>query len=140
MTTDLRNSLKEKGLKVTPQRLAVLEAIHVLNNHPPAEKIIGYIRQNHPNISTATVYKVLDAFVSGGLVKRVKTDQDVMRYDAITASHHHLYCTDSDDILDYTDEELTRLLRSYFERHRIPGFVIEELKLQITGRFDKSLP
>ena len=61
--TEIRNKLIEKGLKVTPQRIAILEAIIKLNNHPTAENIIDYIRNNHPNIATATVYKVLDALV-----------------------------------------------------------------------------
>ncbi len=127
--------LMEKKLKVTPQRMAILEAIFNLNNHPSADQIIEYIRNNYPNISTATVYKVLDAFVSCGLVKRVKTERDIMRYDALTESHHHIYCTDSDCIEDYKDEKLNQILKAYFEDHQIPGFDIEDLKLHIVGKF-----
>lgn len=126
--------LVEKGLKVTPQRIAILGAIIKLDNHPTAENIIDYIRKNHPNISTATVYKVLDAFVSCGLIKRVKTEKDFMRYDARTESHHHLYYSDSDKIEDYMDEELNHILEDYFEMKNIPGFKIEDLKLQIIGK------
>ena len=43
--TEIRNKLIEKGLKVTPQRIAILEAIIKLNNHPTAENIIDYIRK-----------------------------------------------------------------------------------------------
>ena len=68
-----------------------LEAIVKLNNHPTAENVIDYIRKNHPNIATATVYKVLDALVENGLIKKVKTDKDIMRYDAFLVKHHHLY-------------------------------------------------
>ena len=75
---DFSNKLIEKKLKVTPQRIAILEAIFTLNNHPTAENIIDYIRKNHPNIATATVYKVLDTFVSNGLITRVKTERDIM--------------------------------------------------------------
>ena len=71
---EYRNKLKEKGLKVTPQRMAVLEALYSLKNHPAAENIVDYIRKNHPNIATATVYKVLEAFISSGLIKRVETE------------------------------------------------------------------
>ena len=59
----------ESGLKVTPQRVAILEAIITLNNHPTAENIIDFIRKNHPNIATATVYKVLDILVENSLIK-----------------------------------------------------------------------
>jgi Fur family transcriptional regulator, peroxide stress response regulator len=124
-------------LKVTPQRIAILEAIIKLNNHPTVENIIEYIRKNHPNISVATVYKVLEALVVNGLIKKVKTEKDIMRYDAIMDSHHHIYCSDSDRIEDYFDNELNDLLETYFKNKNIPDFNIEDIKLQIIGRYIK---
>lgn len=135
---EFSNKLIEKGLKVTPQRIAILEAIIKLNNHPTAENIIDYIRKTHPNIATATVYKVLDALVSNGLIKKVKTERDIMRYDSIMESHHHLYCSESDRIEDYNDAELNKMLEKYFERKGIPDFKIEDIKLQIIGKFTKA--
>ena len=132
--TDFRNRLVDKGLKVTPQRISVLEAIYKLGNHPTAENIMEYIRKNHPNISTATIYKVLDAFVACGLINRVVTEKNIMRYDAIMEKHHHLYFSDSDKIEDYKDDDLNRLLEAYFAKKNIPGFKIEDLKLQIIGK------
>lgn len=136
--TEIRNRLSEKGLKVTPQRIAILEAIIRLNNHPTAENIIDYIRSNHPNIATATVYKVLDALVSNELIIKVKTEKDVMRYDAIVESHHHLYYSDSDRIEDFVDTELSEMIYKYFEKKKIPDFKIEDVKLQIIGKFFKD--
>lgn len=132
---ELSHRLTEKSLKVTPQRIAVLEAVMQLHNHPTAENIIDYIRQNHPNISTATVYKVLDALVQNQLIKKVKTVQDIMRYDAITEKHHHLYSTESDRIEDYHDDDLNTLLLAYFQQKGIPGFEIEDVNLHIIGKF-----
>jgi Fur family peroxide stress response transcriptional regulator len=133
--TEIRNKLIEKGLKVTPQRIAILEAIIKFNNHPTAENIIDYIRNNHPNIATATVYKVLDALVVNDLIKKVKTERDVMRYDAVMESHHHLYCSDSDRIEDLFDTELNEMIEKYFENKKIPDFKIEDIKLQIIGKY-----
>jgi Fur family transcriptional regulator, peroxide stress response regulator len=135
---ELRNKLIDKGLKVTPQRIAILEAIVKLNNHPTAENIIDYIRKNHPNIATATVYKVLDVLVANELINKVKTERDVMRYDAIMESHHHLYCSESDRIEDYADAELNEMIEQYFEKKKIPYFKIEDIKLQIIGKFLKD--
>lgn len=135
---EISSKLVEKGLKVTPQRIAILEAIIKLNNHPTAENIIEYIRKNHPNISVATVYKVLDALVENELVKKVKTEKDFMKYDAIVESHHHIYCSDSDRIEDYFDIELNELLEKYFEKKKIPDFKIEDIKLQIIGKYKKN--
>jgi len=127
--------LNEKGLKVTPQRIAILEAIVSLNNHPTVENIIDFIKIKHPHISTATVYKILDAFVDNAIIKKVRTTSDIMRYDAITENHHHIYCSDSDCIKDYFDEELNTLLKEFFEKKQIPNFKIEDLKLDIIGKF-----
>lgn len=137
-TKEIRNKLITKGLKITPQRIAILEAIEKLNNHPTAENIIEYIRRNHPNIATATVYKVLDALAGNDLIKKVKTDRDIMRYDAITENHHHLYCAESDRIEDYFDTELNEMIGSYFSMRGIPDFEIDDIKLQIIGKFTKN--
>ena len=128
--------LKDKGLKVTPQRVAVLEALQKLHGHPTADEVINLVQLQHPNIAQGTVYKILDTFVEKHLVSRVKTDADVMRYDAVNENHHHLYCVDSSRIEDFYDEELNLLIESYFSKRSIPGFTIEDVKLQIIGRFD----
>ncbi len=135
---DIKDKLIDKGLKVTPQRLAIFEAILTLNNHPTAEMVIEYIRQNHPNIATGTVYKVLDVLVMNDLIKRVKTEKDIMRYDAVMEGHHHLYCSESGRIEDYMDEELDKMLNEYFRKKKISDFEIDDIKLQINGRFLKK--
>lgn len=130
--------LKQKGLKVTPQRLAILEAVYDLGNHPTAENIIEFIRNAHPGVATGTVYNVLDVLVENGLIRRVKTDRDAMRYDGILEKHHHLYCAETERIEDYYDEDLDNLLRDHFRRKGIPDFEITEIVLQIKGNFNSD--
>ena len=132
---ELREKLKHKGLKVTPQRVAIYEAVVDLKNHPTAENIIGYIKKNHPNISVGTVYKVLNSLVENQLLKKVKNDKDVMRYDAFAQPHHHLYCTKTDKITDYKDPDLDKLIAEYFKKKKIKGFKAKDITLQITGEF-----
>ncbi len=132
---NIRNELIEKGLKVTPQRLSVLEALKNLKNHPTADQIIEYVKKSHPNIATGTIYKILDTFVDQGITHKVKTGRDVMRYDAVLENHHHLYSSDSDRIEDYFDEDLSEMIDDYFRKKNIPGFEIEDIKLQIKGKF-----
>ena len=133
---DIRNKLSEKGLKITPQRIAILDAIYKLRNHPSADNIIEYIRQNNPNIASGTVYKVLDKLIEKKLIKKVTTDNDVMRYDGIMGNHHHLYCMKCNAIEDYIDEELNTVLENYFKNKKIKGFQINEFILQIKGTFN----
>jgi Fur family peroxide stress response transcriptional regulator len=131
---DIRNKFAEKGLKITPQRVVILEAVYKLNNHPTADNIIEYIRESNPNIATGTVYKVLETLVENGLIKKVTTDKGIMRYDGIVEKHHHIYYQDSDRIEDYFDDELNELLKNYFENKKIHDFKIEDIKLQISGK------
>ncbi|MEE4196001.1 MAG: transcriptional repressor [Bacteroidales bacterium] len=132
---DLHNVLRNRGLKITPQRTIVFDAVVSLGNHPTTDKIIEHIKQNHPHIAVGTVYKILDTFVEHGILKRVKTDKDVMRYDHDLDKHHHLYSSDSDRIEDYYDEDLNNLLEQYFQNKKIKNFTIEDIKLQIIGKF-----
>ena len=138
MSTFLREKLQEKGLKVTPQRVAIYEAIVKLKNHPTAENVIEYIKKNHPNISVGTVYKVLESLVENELLNKVKTERDIMRYDAVLSNHHHLYCAETDRIEDFEDEKLTSIINSYFKKNKIHNFKVKDIKLQITGKFKSN--
>ncbi len=129
--------LKDSNLKVTPQRIAVLEALNNLKNHPTADKIKEYVIKNHPNIAVGTIYKTLETFVEKGLVKKVKTEKDVMRYDAILDHHHHLYCEDTERIEDFFDDQLNDMIEEYFKKKKIPNFKVKDVKLQIIGTFEK---
>ncbi len=133
---DIKNKLSEKGLKITPQRMSILEAIYSLN-HPTADDIVKHIRKKHSNIAIGTVYKVLETFVEKELIKKVLTDKDVIRYDALLIHHHHLHSSESVLIKDYIDEELDKILTEYFEKKSINDFKIEEISLQIKGKFFK---
>ena len=132
---DIRDKISAKGLKVTPQRMRVMEAVYNLDNHPTAENILEYIRQNDPNIGSGTVYKVLETLVKNNLIKKVKTERDLMRYDGILENHHHLYCIQCDYIEDYKNDKLDRLLQEFFRENEIENFTIEDIKLNISGNF-----
>ncbi len=135
---EIRDKLIEKGLKVTPQRIAIYLAIVKMNNHPSADEIATFIKPDHPNIAMGTIYKVLDTFVSTGLIKKVKTEKDVMKYDAVLKNHHHLYDSETDGIKDYYNDEINEILEIYFRKNRIPDFEIGDIKLQILGKFSND--
>ena len=105
-----------------------------MRTHPTADKIIAYVQHRHPNIAVGTIYNVLEALVDKGLVQRVKTEKDIMRYDAVLDKHHHLYCSQTGEILDYYNEELTELIEQYLEKKHIPDFEVHDIKLQISGK------
>ena len=133
----IRKRIADSGLKVTVQRLAVLEALFDLKNHPTVERIRQKINERYPGIASGTIYKTLETFVDKGLVEKVKDSNDKMRYDAYTEKHHHLYSEDDQEIGDYYDPELDKLLEEYFRKKSIPGFDVHDTRVQIVGRFKK---
>lgn len=133
--TELQKEISEAGLKVTPQRIAILEALVELANHPTVDEIINHIKEHHPSIATGTVYKTLETMKDKGLIMKVITDKQVMRYDAVLDRHHHLYSSESGRIEDYRDEELNQMLEQYFKKKNIENFKVKDLKLYITGEF-----
>lgn len=134
--SEIKNKLKDCGLKITPQRISILVAVYSLNNHPTVENIAEYVRRSHPGIATGTVYKVLETLLENRLVKKVTSGNGSMRYDGMLESHHHLYCEKDETISDYVDPELDNIIKSYFDEKKIPGFKIEDFTLQIKGKFE----
>lgn len=126
--------LVKNNLKVTPQRIAILEVILTLNNHPDVELITDYLRISHPDISIATIYRTLETFTKKGIIRKVISSNDPMRYDGIQKRHHHLYSAESDRIEDYYDDELFRVIDNYLKKKPVPDFTIEDIKVQITGK------
>lgn len=140
ITQGIIKRLNEAGLKITPQRVAVMQTLCKLRMHPTAEELFAEVSKTIPGLSPTTIYNTLDTFVEKGLIKRVKTDADVMRYDAITEHHHHLYCAVSDRMEDYFDTELDEMLSAYFERKQISGFKVSDIRLQLMGDFNERKP
>lgn len=132
---DIHNMLKSHDLKVTPQRVIILDAIYKLHNHPTAEQISDYVRKTYPSLSVGTVYKTLDVFVEKGIINKVSTTKDTMRYDGIIERHHHLHSSDDTKICDYVNDELDKLLSDFFASHPIDGYDIESIRVDITGKF-----
>ena len=137
-TLEIKDILSKNGLKATLQRIAVYEALVSLRNHPSVEMIMEFMQKKYPSIASGTVYKTLDVFTENNIVNRVKTEGDAMRYDATLAKHFHLYDENSQRIEDYYDYELTKYLENYFKKKNIPNFKIEDVKLQIIGKYETT--
>jgi len=134
-TNKIRSQISNSGLKVTPQRIAVYKALINIKDHPTAEMVKRYISKKHPSISLGTIYNTLESFVEKGLIEKIKTEDDVMRYETVLENHHHLYCQKTEDIADYYDDELNELIFEYLKKKEIPNFKIEDIKLHIIGEF-----
>jgi len=88
------------GLKLTPQRLAILEYLEGNTSHPSAEDIYRKVHNEFPTMSLATVYSTLSALKVKGNVLELTVDPDKKRYDPNTNMHNHLICIQCKTIID----------------------------------------
>ncbi len=85
--------LREKGVKVTPQRIAIIDYLEEFKNHPTAEDIYLAIIKNYPTISFATVYNTLDKLEEIDEIVKLKiTDDNKVNYEYDYHPHHHFFC------------------------------------------------
>ena len=97
---DLAEVLRERGLKVTPQRTAVYQAVRNLTSHPSADEVYHKIVESFPNISFDTVNRTLLTFAEIGLIEIIETQEGVRRFDTQTHVHHHILCNTCGRIID----------------------------------------
>jgi len=131
--SDIKQLLSEHGLKSTSQRIVIYGVLVGIETHPSAEEIYNMLKADYPSISLATVYKTLETFVGSGLCRKVMSKGGTMRYDGNVRDHGHIYCENTEEIIDYEDEELDTLLTEYFSKKKIDNLKIKEIKIQING-------
>lgn len=83
---------KDIGLKLTPQRLAVLSYLEGNTDHPSADDIYKAVSIQYPTMSFATVYNTLDTLREKGYIMELSIDPGKKRFDPNTHLHHHLIC------------------------------------------------
>lgn len=88
----LRAALRSRGLRVTPQRLAVHGALQALGRHSTAEEVLERVHGSVPGVSLPTVYAALELLVDLGLAARVHAGR-ALRFDPRAQPHHHLVCS-----------------------------------------------
>lgn len=130
--------LKESGLKVTSQRIAVYSILGKLKHHPNVDEIVKEVQTDHPSISVGTIYNILESFVENGLISRVKTEKGAMLYDVEEKDHHHLLDRESGQIKDFFDQGLTQMIKQYLEKSTLPDFEVDDIQLYINGKFIKN--
>ncbi len=100
MNADLHERFRAIGLKLTPQRIAVLSYLEGNTRHPSAEDVYRAVAKRFPTMSFATVYNILEALKEKGIIAELSVDPGKKRFDADPAPHHHLVCVNCGTIRD----------------------------------------
>jgi Fe2+ or Zn2+ uptake regulation protein len=93
-------TLREQGLRITTQRLAIVEQFADDTAHPTAQDLYERLRPSFPSMSFATVYNTLDALARAELSSTLHLGGGAARFDPNTSAHHHAVCDECGAIVD----------------------------------------
>jgi Fe2+ or Zn2+ uptake regulation protein len=127
---ELQAALRERGHRVTPQRILILRAITELGRHATAEEVLASVSTWLPNASLPTVYAALELFDELGVVRRVAAGDGAALWDPRVDGHHHLVCRRCGEVSDLdADVEVSGPLRAA----RRSGFRPDSAELVVSG-------
>ena len=92
---------REAGLKVTHQRTEIYRQLVNQPDHPTAETLHKRLLATLPTISLDTVYRTLTTLEEHHLVARIQTAESQARFEAVSAPHHHLICSQCKRVVDF---------------------------------------
>lgn len=117
--TEISESLRRKGYRLTPQREAVIKILlENPNQHLAAEDIYAMVRKTHPEIGMATVYRTLDLLSSEKIINQLNFEEGYSRYELESqAHHHHLICLKCGKITEFNDGLLEQVEEEIAKQH-----------------------
>jgi len=89
---NMSNKLKKNKIRLSYQRLKVLEYLSKNHGHPTVDQIYNDLRKEVPTLSKTTVYNTLIVLCEARLVRVITIEDNETRYDLITKSHGHFKC------------------------------------------------
>ena len=116
------------GIKLTPQRLAILNYMDGNKSHPSADTIYNAVSKKFPTMSVATVYNTLEALKNKGALQELTIEPGKKRYDPETTSHHHLICIECKNIID-----IFKKFKLDFSDNMASGFEIKGHHIEFYG-------
>lgn len=126
----LKGALEASGHRHTAQRAAIYRYLKGVTSHPTADEIFTQVREVIPDISLATVYKALEAFVEAGVARKLTISGGSARYDGRVDDHDHVRCLKCGmvrDVVGTHDSDMIRGLESE------DGFEIIDYRLELIG-------
>jgi Fe2+ or Zn2+ uptake regulation protein len=126
-------SLRDRGLRVTRPRVAVLEALDA-EPHLRAEQVISAVRADG-EVSSQAVYDVLNTLSAHGLVRRIQPRGSVARYELETGdNHHHVVCRRCGRVTDVECATGEAPCLDLPETTSLHGFTVDEAEVTWWGR------
>jgi Fe2+ or Zn2+ uptake regulation protein len=126
----LRKALEASGHRHTAQRAAIYRYLKGVTTHPTADEIFTQVREVLPEISLATVYKALEAFVESSVARKLALGGGPARYDGRIDDHDHVRCLKCGAVRDVVGSHDSELIRGL---DGDDGFEILDYRLELIG-------
>lgn len=116
------------GLKLTPQRIAILKYLEGNRNHPSAEDVYREVKNEFQTTTFATVYNTLNTLKDKGEIKELFLDPDRKRFDPDTSPHHHIICIKCKEI-----SEVWKDFSIELKENETNGYEVIDARVDIIG-------
>jgi Fur family ferric uptake transcriptional regulator len=129
---ELRTVLRQRGLRMTPQRQLILEAIAASRGHMSAEGLYQQVAEKFPDVNISTVYRTLEVLEELGILRHTHFHEGVAQYHlASEGEHQHLLCRGCGADIELDLEVLRPLAAELLRRY---GFEADLTHTAIVGR------
>jgi len=103
-------ALRDAGVRVTRQRIALLSVLRDATDHPDAEELLKRAKLIEPAVSLATVYRTMSLLEEAGVVHRHGFEGGSARFETATEKHHdHIVDLDSGDVIEFNSDKIEQL-------------------------------
>ena len=127
----MREFLKTKGYKMTPQRELVFRSFFELGEHVSVDELFDRVRQVDKAVGYSTVWRNLKLICEVGLAREVNVGDGVTRYDRVTRKPHgHFYCVSCKSLEEFDLNEIAGRLAKVASAEK---FETESFKVEIEG-------
>ncbi len=133
LLNELTLTLKQRGLKFTKQREAILRALYENEGHFSPEEIHRLVTELDPDLGVgiATVYRTLSLLEEAGLAESISFGKDGKKYEIGLKKHHdHLVCTACGKIIEFTDDLIEERQEAIAKAH---NFQMTDHTMKIVG-------
>ena len=98
----LTETLRQKGICPTAQRVAVYEYLLTHRTHPTADTLYHALVKDNPSFSRTTVYNTVHVLAKAGLIRVLTIDADEQHFDAFMGEHGHFRCACCEKLFDFS--------------------------------------
>jgi len=127
----MREFLRTKGFKMTPQRELVFRSFFELGRHVSVDELYDKVRQKDSSIGHSTVWRNLKLICRVGLAEEVNVGDGVTRYDRVKGvPHGHMFCVKCRELIEFNAARMLDFMVARADEH---GFVAQGFRIEIQG-------